>query len=51
MESLKGFTEEICFKENLTRGMDGGEKFRRNENEIAPREGTWKKLQSKQTCI
>lgn len=46
MESLKGFMEEICFKENLTKGMDGEEKFTRSENEFAPWGGTWKKLQS-----
>lgn len=51
MESLKGFMEEICFKENLTKGMDGKEKFTRSENEFAPMGGTWKKLQTEQTCV
>ena len=51
MESLKGFMEEICFKENLTKGTDGDEKFTRSENEFAPRGGTWKKLQSERTCV
>lgn len=32
--------EEICFKENLTKGMDGEEKFTRSENEFAP----WEEL-------
>lgn len=40
MGSLKGFKEEIHFKEKLTKGMDGGEKFIRSENEIASRGGT-----------
>lgn len=45
MESLKGFMKEVCFKENLTKGKDGEEKFTRSENEFALRGGTWKKLQ------
>lgn len=51
METLKGFMEEICCKKNLKKGMDGEEKFTRSENEFAPRGGTWKKLQSEQTCV
>lgn len=42
MKSLKGFMDEICFKENLTKGMGGEEKFTRSENEFAPREEIWK---------
>lgn len=34
--------DEICFKENLTKGMGGEEKFTRSENEFAPREEIWK---------
>lgn len=34
--------DEICFKENLTKGMGSEEKFTGGKNEFAPTEEIWK---------